>query len=207
MQYFEKMIYYLIFFLQLFILDFLRTYNINANLSKIFVTVVNSMQIKHFFVPDTANLKSSDWIKLECNLEVNDTERRQVVIQWFLNDNTLLYQWSENRSTRQPYINLNFVDPVSLSLTKINGSVIEAPIKISHKTIHHSGLYKCNAFSFINETADEDEMQMYGKSKNTRNNISTSICSRIVIILKIRLALVQMQLRFIFRWYETFLTQ
>ncbi|XP_065199774.1 uncharacterized protein LOC135831313 [Planococcus citri] len=121
--------------------------------------VVTSVQIRHFFTPDKANLKSPDPMKLECDLEYNTTEKRQIIVQWFLND-TLLYQWTENRTTG-PFINKHYLDP-SASKIRVQNSAIYAPIVITNKTIHHTGWYKCVANSDVtNDETWRDFIQMY----------------------------------------------
>ena len=114
-------------------------------------------------VPSAVELGSEN-VVLDCNYQYNDTEKQQLEVKWYFNeDPTPFFQWIAGKiETKPQIIGQQFEDKLDLNYTSGSDNYTMYRALLLHKpTIDMAGTYTCKVSSFENEDVQEAKMIVY----------------------------------------------
>ncbi|XP_063981236.1 uncharacterized protein LOC135164630 isoform X2 [Diachasmimorpha longicaudata] len=114
--------------------------------------------IEELKVPPVVEAGDNTSVILDCIYDMQNASTDGLVVKWFFNDTTLLYQWIYGIP---PIIDeQNHHIEVGYRATDEPTTMYRA-MKINNLTINHSGDYKCNVFTYSDDTIRETPMIVY----------------------------------------------
>ena len=122
------------------------------------------MKIRELSVPSVVELGSEN-ILLDCDFDYNDTERIQLDIKWYFEDEpTPFYQWVPEQMARPQIIGEKFRKHVDLDYVVHSDSHKKhRALLLKRPTTELSGAYTCKVSTFVSEDVRREKMIVYCK--------------------------------------------
>ncbi|XP_015110338.1 uncharacterized protein LOC107036707 isoform X2 [Diachasma alloeum] len=114
--------------------------------------------IQELKVPRVVEAGDNTSVILDCVYDLQNTSTNGLVVKWFVNDTTLLYQWIYGIP---PVVDEqdNHIE-VGYKATDDPTTMYRA-MKINNLNINHTGDYKCNVFTYFDDASRETPMIVY----------------------------------------------
>ena len=123
------------------------------------------MKIRELSVPSMVELGSEN-ILLDCDFDYNDTERIQLDIKWYFEDEpSPFYQWVPEQMARPQIIGEKFRQHIDLDHVTVHTDSHKKhrALLLKRPTTELSGSYTCKVSTFVSEDVRRKKMIVYCK--------------------------------------------
>eukprot|EP00095_Tigriopus_kingsejongensis_P006890 snap_masked-scaffold125_size330479-processed-gene-1.1 protein:Tk06890 transcript:snap_masked-scaffold125_size330479-processed-gene-1.1-mRNA-1 annotation:"hypothetical protein DAPPUDRAFT_238102" len=127
-----------------------------------------SVQIRELVVPKLFELGSADHILLDCDFDYEESEKYQLDIKWYFNNEPSPFmQWVPGQMKRPQLIGDKFRGHVDL-----NHSVDADAFKrhrallLTHPSLELSGIYTCKVSTFLDEDVQHKKLTIYSPASS-----------------------------------------
>ena len=123
------------------------------------------MKIRELSVPPMVELGSEN-ILLDCDFDYNDTERIQLDIKWYFEDEpSPFYQWVPEQMARPQIIGEKFRQHIDLDHVTVHTDSHKKhrALLLKRPTTELSGSYTCKVSTFVSEDVRRKKMIVYCK--------------------------------------------
>ena len=122
------------------------------------------MKIRELSVPSMVELGSEN-ILLDCDFDYNDTERIQLDIKWYFEDEpSPFYQWVPEQMARPQIIGEKFRQHIDLDhVVHTDSHKKHRALLLKKPTTELSGSYTCKVSTFVSEDVRRKKMIVYCK--------------------------------------------